>query len=498
MADLDKPAELQKDPCPCPGTPDGEALNDALLALAKELESAGLLSGQPNANPLAELDVKASASEPVRWIGSPAEIDQQLAQGPVAQHQPVPAHAGEGATTISDRRSLARQRLTSLICATVDSTNGGILLNLSKGGAAIRVVDSVLHGQHVELAFSLKPNGARVNACGQVAWIDASQHTAGIHFVDLPVASGDLLEAWRCELSSPAHQEIGQPQESIISPNEVEAPETAASSPISDSAESSGEPPASAQSQSRDQSDSAIGGFGERLWNDLNGSRKWILSGMIVGIAAVIIFGIATYSPAAFAVFRSRPGDAKGTLELVRRWLRDEGPPVATGQRPAARPEKSDRHSGTNATSRSRPASTASAGQAEKGEPTQATSAFPEIEVQGANESRLIRNPAVAAVAVPGAAASRQFQVSYEFSGPAPERVVLPAYPQQARQHNIQGTVVVQAKIGADGKLAGVRVLSGDPTLAAAVEPVLKTWRYEEGKPATETRIMVKFTSVNQ
>ena len=58
----------------------------------------------------------------------------------------------------------------------------------------------------------------------------------------------------------------------------------------------------------------------------------------------------------------------------------------------------------------------------------------------------------------------------------------MPDYPVLARVRGIAGAVRLEATIDERGTVANVRVLSGDPILAAAAKKAVLRWRY---KPAT-------------
>ena len=62
-----------------------------------------------------------------------------------------------------------------------------------------------------------------------------------------------------------------------------------------------------------------------------------------------------------------------------------------------------------------------------------------------------------------------------------PVYTVAPEYPDLARQAGAAGTVVVQALIGRDGRVADTRVLKSIPLLDAAAEAAVRRWRF---KPA--------------
>jgi protein TonB len=56
---------------------------------------------------------------------------------------------------------------------------------------------------------------------------------------------------------------------------------------------------------------------------------------------------------------------------------------------------------------------------------------------------------------------------------------VSPVYPKLARQARVQGTVVLEAIVTADGKVAEIKVISGHPLLVEAAINCVKLWEYE-------------------
>ena len=78
-----------------------------------------------------------------------------------------------------------------------------------------------------------------------------------------------------------------------------------------------------------------------------------------------------------------------------------------------------------------------------------------------------------------------------------------PVYPLTAQQANVQGSVVLQARISEEGNVQTLAVISGPPMLTSAALEAVKHWRfkphYEAGKAVpTETRITVNFTISTQ
>ncbi len=72
-------------------------------------------------------------------------------------------------------------------------------------------------------------------------------------------------------------------------------------------------------------------------------------------------------------------------------------------------------------------------------------------------------------------------------------------YPALAPQVKVQGSVVMQARIGADGTIQDMRILSGPSILVDAAREAVRRWQFkpylQNGHPvATEARIIVNFT----
>ncbi len=77
-----------------------------------------------------------------------------------------------------------------------------------------------------------------------------------------------------------------------------------------------------------------------------------------------------------------------------------------------------------------------------------------------------------------------------------------PAYPAMARTVRVQGTVLLNAVIGTDGRILNLNVASGPPLLVEAALNAVKQWRYEptllNGRPVeVQTTISVNFTLSN-
>ena len=75
---------------------------------------------------------------------------------------------------------------------------------------------------------------------------------------------------------------------------------------------------------------------------------------------------------------------------------------------------------------------------------------------------------------------------------------VQPVYPAEARRMHVEGSVVIDAVVTAQGQVDELKLVSGDPLLAPAAMDAVRRWRYTpyslNGKPiAKETRITISF-----
>jgi len=97
---------------------------------------------------------------------------------------------------------------------------------------------------------------------------------------------------------------------------------------------------------------------------------------------------------------------------------------------------------------------------------------------------------------------ARDTAVHLSFSPEAAEalvRPVEPVYPLLAQQSNLQGSVVLLARISQDGNVESVQVVSGPDILANAALEAVRQWRFKPrsdagGATPGETRITVNFT----
>ena len=69
----------------------------------------------------------------------------------------------------------------------------------------------------------------------------------------------------------------------------------------------------------------------------------------------------------------------------------------------------------------------------------------------------------------------------------------IPGYPEEARRTQTQGTVSASLVLTAEGGVEEVRIESGDPQLASAVQSAFQQWRFTPGNRSETIPVSVKF-----
>jgi protein TonB len=75
---------------------------------------------------------------------------------------------------------------------------------------------------------------------------------------------------------------------------------------------------------------------------------------------------------------------------------------------------------------------------------------------------------------------------------------VEPEYPKEARERQMQGSVVLDVGMGRDGAVEAVKLISGQALLADAAIVAVKQWRFKprlvKGQPVEmQTKVMLNF-----
>jgi periplasmic protein TonB len=65
-------------------------------------------------------------------------------------------------------------------------------------------------------------------------------------------------------------------------------------------------------------------------------------------------------------------------------------------------------------------------------------------------------------------------------------RVIEPDYPEAAHRNGLRGTVIIEALVDKKGVPVQVRILRGNPTLAASASEAVAQWRWEPPDSSTE------------
>ena len=69
---------------------------------------------------------------------------------------------------------------------------------------------------------------------------------------------------------------------------------------------------------------------------------------------------------------------------------------------------------------------------------------------------------------------------------PEPIKKWTPEYPERARVHGLEGTVVVQALVGKDGRVLETRIAKSDPNFDQAAEEAVRKYTFKPAKSEGE------------
>jgi TonB family protein len=70
---------------------------------------------------------------------------------------------------------------------------------------------------------------------------------------------------------------------------------------------------------------------------------------------------------------------------------------------------------------------------------------------------------------------------------------VPPVYPELAKRMKISGVVKIEATVDADGKVTGVKSLSGNVALQGAAEEAVRKWKFVPGEGTATVEVEVAF-----
>jgi len=451
---------------------------------------------------------------------------------------------------VSERRHDERVTVDSLVPVDLGRDNSGILINLSEGGLRIRVVGRLEINQVVNLGFSLLGKNNRIQTFGQIVWVDEWGTGGAVRFLDLPESARKRIRQWM-----PHNAPTGGIQEEAIatqsdatetesyesSPARREATSWAPSwgethAPVEEKPEvppphpyagtdrftfsASGDYEAKESQAVPSQPGVPIDPWLKDEWRTKSPARepqlrRQLIQGIIAGclVVLILIAGLVLYRSQ-----RERVGDLLGDLkrtivgESAPSETSEPAPATVSSTKPRPRPRsrlKDQPTEGGRALSapskRSRPSQL---------EVLESNNQRRLIKMQGGPIVRIkdwstggrVRvqtedlatagAPASAALATPPAQGAVGSQA---ISGGFLQVQEMPEYPELAMQSNLQGTVLLRAVVGKDGRVQNILLVSGPPMLASAVLDAVRKWRYKpyyrNGEPVeVETQIKVDFS----
>jgi protein TonB len=230
------------------------------------------------------------------------------------------------------------------------------------------------------------------------------------------------------------------------------------------------------------------------------------LSLLMVALAVVLI------KDREFWFGSEQAADSGSTSESIAQTKTGSVAVPARTQPPAKAQASASKHSITKTPAHQAITETAQQPAADQSSPVVATNrvVLPPLDVEVvAGDSHRTLHPGsnVAKVEIPAATTSpatlstnaAEHERLSTVSIPAVRQTIDSSYPLLGQHSRVQGSVVLQAVIGADGNIENLRVVSGPAILASAAQQAVRQWRFkpflQNGQPVeTKTRITVNFS----
>jgi hypothetical protein len=103
--------------------------------------------------------------------------------------------------SIPERRQTTRTTMERLAYINIEPNNGGIVLNVSDEGLCFHSIAPV--ERNGKLRFSLLEQNRRIEADGELIWMDHGEKVGGLRFSTLSSEARDQIEDWIAEPSTP-------------------------------------------------------------------------------------------------------------------------------------------------------------------------------------------------------------------------------------------------------------------------------------------------------
>ena len=116
-------------------------------------------------------------------------------------------------------RAHARRRILPIGYVELGQENGGILLNLSEGGLAVRSPLPLVSREFTGIRFQAPKSQAWLTASGRIVWLSDSKKEGGIQFTELPGDARQQIHKW-----ASAHSDLEDGGQSLPSSSQGREP----------------------------------------------------------------------------------------------------------------------------------------------------------------------------------------------------------------------------------------------------------------------------------
>jgi PilZ domain-containing protein len=113
-----------------------------------------------------------------------------------------------------DRRLAPRKTVERFAYINIEASNGGSVLNVCENGLCFQSIAPVQRTETIRFWF--REHHHRIEVQGQLVWMDETQKTAGLRFMDLPEEAREAIREWICFLTTPVASDQAFPFSTLL------------------------------------------------------------------------------------------------------------------------------------------------------------------------------------------------------------------------------------------------------------------------------------------
>jgi cell division septation protein DedD len=216
----------------------------------------------------------------------------------------------------TERRVRPRQQVSfsnrfSFSAVQLEHDNGGVILNISERGLAMRVVGSVADDPFLLMRFQIAQSNNWVETKARIVWLEASKATAGVEFIDLPYEGRIRIRRWissivQSEAAANVGHVVEDQNQTAINRDPIVVLPSAAETPVAERVSESSAPeteaPAATENAGRRKASPVALSYGKQYSREIESRERtidvrksgrqnwiWVLSALLLSTLMIFV-----------------------------------------------------------------------------------------------------------------------------------------------------------------------------------------------------------------